>query len=91
MSYVSCHRNRTILPYSNTYVLFVYFTYDELAAFLLKPLSWANTSCETALLAATDYWMAEVDKGNVVGTLLIDLSKAFDSVNHEQLLLQLKP
>jgi hypothetical protein len=39
-----------------------------------------DSSCETALLSATNEWMQEIDKGKIVGALLIDLSKAFDTV-----------
>ena len=48
-----------------------------------------NSSCEIALLSATDKWLNQIDDGNYVGTLLIDLTKAFDSVSHHQLLLEL--
>jgi len=33
-----------------------------------------------ALLSATDSWLDAIDKGSYVGALLIDLSKAFDTV-----------
>ena len=33
--------------------------------------------------------MKELDKGNMVGALLIDLSKAFDTISHQQLLKEL--
>ena len=49
----------------------------------------AKSSCETALAVATDKWMSEVDKGMFVGVILIDLSKAFDSVNHLKLIKEL--
>ena len=42
-----------------------------------------------ALLATLDSWMGEVNKGSVVGALLIDLFKAFDTVPHQQLLVEL--
>ena len=45
-----------------------------------------KSSCETALIAATDKWLEEVDEGKVVGALLIDMSKAFDAVPHQRLL-----
>ncbi len=48
-----------------------------------------NSSCELALLAALDNWQHDVSEGKLVGTLLIDLSKAFDSVSHPQLINEL--
>ena len=45
-----------------------------------------HSSCELALLAATDSWINEVSSGKLVGALLVDLSKAFDSISHAQLL-----
>src|SRR6267154_2594041 len=48
-----------------------------------------NSSCELALLAALDNWQHEASMGKLVGALLIDLSKAFDSVCHSQLLVEL--
>ena len=49
----------------------------------------ASSNCEMALLAALDSWMGEVDKGSVDGALLIDLSKEFYTVPHQQLLVEL--
>ena len=43
-------------------------------------------SCETALTAIIDDWISAIDKNEIVGTLLLDLSKAFDLVNHKILL-----
>ena len=48
-----------------------------------------NSSCESALLSATDKWINQIDSGKLVGALLIDLTKAFDSVPHHQLLQEL--
>ena len=48
-----------------------------------------KSSCEMALLSATDKWFEQIDNGMLVGTLLIDLTKAFDTVPHQQLLLEL--
>ena len=48
-----------------------------------------KSSCETALMSATDTWMKQIDQGNIVGALLIDLSKAFDTVPHQKLLIEL--
>lgn len=47
-------------------------------------------SCETALIAATDHWLQCVDQGEIVATLLIDLSKAFDTIPHQRLLCKLR-
>ena len=46
----------------------------------------SKSSCEIALLKATDSWISQVDAGMYVGALLIDLPKAFDSVPHQKLL-----
>ena len=36
-----------------------------------------NSNCELMLTAALDDWLSNIDKGLIVGSLLIDLSKAF--------------
>ena len=48
-----------------------------------------NRSCETVLLKMTDYFLSNIDRGNLCGMVLVDLRKAFDLVNHELLLLKL--
>ena len=43
-------------------------------------------SCETALLNISDNWLKAMDNSELVGTVFLDLSKAFDLVNHDILL-----
>ena len=46
-----------------------------------------RSSCETALLTAINNWVGDIDRpGMMTGVLLIDLSKAFDNVNHAKLI-----
>jgi Reverse transcriptase (RNA-dependent DNA polymerase) len=49
----------------------------------------SKSSCELALVHALEGWMGAVDKGEMVDALLIDLSKAFDSISHQKLILEL--
>ena len=43
-------------------------------------------SCETALLSLTDNWLKAIDDSKLVGSVFLDLSKAFDLVSHDILL-----
>ena len=47
-------------------------------------------SCETALLNIIDNWMEAIDKGYFVGSVFLDLRKAFDLVNHDIMLKKLQ-
>ena len=46
-------------------------------------------STHHALLALTEKWRASMDKGGFAGTVLMDLSKAFDTLDHELLIAKL--
>ena len=43
-----------------------------------------NHSCETALIKIVDNWTDAIDKGYFIGTVFLDLRKAFDLVNHKK-------
>ena len=45
-----------------------------------------NRSTQDLLLRATDDWKKALDLGQIVATVMIDLSKAFDTINHDLLL-----
>jgi hypothetical protein len=47
-------------------------------------------SCETALNSLADRWLKHIDDGKSTEVLFIDLSKAFDTVNHNVLIHKLK-
>ena len=46
--------------------------------------------CPTALLSLTEQWKEDLDKHNIIGTIAIDLSKAFDRLSHDLILEKLK-
>ena len=47
-------------------------------------------SVTTALMASTNDWYLNIDKGKYTGLIFIDLKKAFDTVDHEILLEKIK-
>ena len=49
-----------------------------------------NHSCQTSLIALTDKWLKQMDNGKLIGTIFIDLKKAFDMVDHKILIEKLK-
>ena len=48
-----------------------------------------NHSAQKALLNMTEKWKDAFDKGKKIGTIFMDLSKAFDTLSHNLLLAKL--
>ena len=48
-----------------------------------------NHSCQTAITRLTDTWLSALNQRQMVGTVFLDLSKAFDLVNHTILMKKL--
>ena len=48
-----------------------------------------NYSCQSVLVGIVEQWRRELDNKNCVGTVLMDLSKAFDSMPHSLLIAKL--
>lgn len=49
-----------------------------------------NHSCETALIHMVEKWLWALDKGDMIGIILVDFRKAFDLVDHNILLKKLE-
>lgn len=49
-----------------------------------------NYSCQSVLLKMIEDWKKALDNGDTVGAIMIDLSKAFDTISHTYLLKKLE-
>jgi len=45
-----------------------------------------NHSCQTSLIRIIDDWITAIDNNQIVDIFMLDLSKAFDIVNHSIIL-----
>ena len=50
---------------------------------------WKNYNMQHVLLRLLEEWTENLDKNEIVGEILMDLSKAFDYVSHDLLLVKL--
>ena len=70
--------------------------YAQISSFMEPKLSKylagfrAKHNTQHALLKMIETWRAMLNKGNKVGAIIMDLSKAFDTLNHNLLLCKLK-
>jgi len=67
--------------------VYSYFTNTNL---FYEPGFRSNFSTDSCLIHLTDFIRFEMDKGNMVGMLLLDLQKAFDTVDHSILFMKLE-
>ncbi len=45
-----------------------------------------NHSCQSSLIRLIDSWLQNIDSGQIVGSVYLDLKKAFDLVDHDILI-----
>ena len=87
---------RPISTLSNFSKVFEKMIYAQINSFMEPKLSKflagfrAKHNTQHALLKMIETWRAMLNKGNKVGAIIMDLSKAFDTLNHNLLLCKLK-
>ena len=70
--------------------MYKYLERNDILHIQISPFFCPNHSTLDALLRATDNWRQALDSNELVGAVFIDLSKAFDSIDHELLLSKLE-
>ena len=58
--------------------------------FLVSLLVFAKITTQNAVLKMLELWKEALDKGKSVGAIFMDLSKAFDTLNHGLLIAKLE-
>ncbi len=80
LSVASTILERIVYKQTNEYLTKSSLIYDFLSGFR------KSHSTDTSLLYLTDFIRRQIDKGKMCGMVLLDLQKAFDTVNHSILL-----
>ena len=87
---------RPISTLSNFTKLFESILFTQLSRCMQKKFSKyltgfrKNHTTQNSLLRMIESWKVRLNNGSKVGVIIMDLSKAFDSLNHELLLTKLK-
>ena len=87
------YRPVSILPHMSK--VFERILYKQIDTFMTTKFSpylcgfRKNHNAQYSLLKMTETWKKHLDKGEKVGVILMDLSKAFDTINHSLLLAKL--
>ena len=87
---------RAISTLSNFAKLFESFIYSQLNDYIENKFSKYLTSfrknhnTQNSLLRTIESWKAKLNNGSNVGVIIMDLSKAFDSLNHDLSLAKLE-
>ena len=72
-----------VFIFINFYLAIIYYQTDNFG-------SHANHSCQTASILTIEEWLQSIQEGQLVGTLMIAFTKAFDSIDHNILIQKLQ-
>ena len=92
---VTCINYRSVSVLAVVSKVFEIILSDQLMAYFVSMLSHslsayrAGCNCQHVILQLTEFYRQSLDRGNGVGTVAMDLSKAFDSMPHGLLIAKL--